>query len=187
MDTHLAMEPAVPSQKQKDDIPGVASGYCEARTPPRPSLDITMDMVEKEGPPTPLPMDPPVIPQTTGPLDSELGGGDVRTDGQNKIECVHMKGGVCKTHGEGAKKRWKPKWVTIIDDSGVKKREYKRQTYYECDLKPGTTDKITQPKLVLSKKTPGMLVRSDTAQGGVVANYTSTEGQNLDVVGAIGK
>ena len=181
----ITQEPAENKLKQKDAIPGAPSGSCDDSTPPTPPLDTPKDVVDAKGPPPPLPNDPPVMPQTPG--TGEMSGGDVQTDGQILTECVHVKGGVCLTHGKGAKKKWKPKWVTILNEFGVSRRVYKRQTYYECDLKPGTVDKMTQPKLVFSKMTTDRDMRSDTAQGDNGSTMTSTEGQNVDIVSANGK
>ena len=72
--------------------------------------------------------------------------------------------------------------MTILTDRGVPEREYRRETYYECDLGPAMMGKMTQPKLVFAKMTPGGVVGLDTAQGGGVVSTTSTVGQNVEVV-----
>ena len=72
--------------------------------------------------------------------------------------------------------------MTILTDRGVPKREYRRETFYECDLGPAMMGKMTQPKLAFAKMTPGGEVGLDTAQGGGVVSTTSTVGQKVEVV-----
>ena len=62
-------------------------------------------------------------------------GGDVRNDG-NDVRCTHLGGGVCQTHGPGARRRWRPVSRTTTLPGGGVRRIVERLYFYECDLVP---------------------------------------------------
>ena len=51
-------------------------------------------------------------------------------------ECQYLKGGVCMTHGPGAKLKHKPVMTVTKGVDGKTKREMKRHYYYDCNVAP---------------------------------------------------
>ena len=65
--------------------------------------------------------------------------------------CEHVRGGLCKLHGPGAKKKVRPIRVTIQGPDGREVVKIKKKTFYTCDVGEGGT-RLLQTRLSFSGK-----------------------------------
>ena len=154
-------------------------------TPPPPTQEAVGDQ-ELSQADVPAPRTPDVI-QVSTPAhgDGGSGGGARRAIGARvrtpaRPRCQFLKGGVCKEHGAGAKRHWKPIIRTEIGPGGVARAVSGRKYFYECDLDLSGRRRMSQSRLSFSQ-TPGRTpVRGgdDTLQGDLGSDDTSKEGQS---------
>ena len=63
-------------------------------------------------------------------------------------DCVYAAGGVCETHGAGAKRYWRPRGSSRVRGVGGSGRKIpEREYYYQCDLGPRGGRKLWQSRL----------------------------------------
>ena len=87
--------------------------------------------------------------------------------------------GVCKTHGEGARRTWVPSYTRTVRPDGTVYKKYVRKTKYVCDLDQMGVKKLRQTKISFSKLTQrdGGGVLDSFVKKGTAEFCTSTEGQ----------
>ena len=72
------------------------------------------------------------------------------TPSMTTTRCVYTKGGVCREHGEGARKHY---METFIGENGEKRRRVKeRRVYYVCDTDLTGMKKLRQTKISFTRK-----------------------------------
>ena len=49
-------------------------------------------------------------------------------------KCEYLRGGVCKEHGGGAIKKWKPTKTTVVGEDGLETVRRGRKEFYACNL-----------------------------------------------------
>ena len=103
-------------------------------SPPIPSY-VKSDDIEEEG---------PHLGEESVKNDDE-GGSCTQT--VPKDRCQYTKGGVCRLHGRGAMKLWKPVPIVTVGADGSEVRRMGRKTYYVCDLGLRGSGKLSQTKL----------------------------------------
>ena len=80
---------------------------------------------------------------TTGMGGLNVSGGRGSTDARGtpapdvKKKCQYWRGGNCKEHGPGARKKFKPAFKKTVSPGGSVTKKYYQKTYYECDVAPG--------------------------------------------------
>ena len=94
-----------------------------------------------------------------------------------RTRCQFLKGGVCKEHGEGARKHWKPVMTTFTGPNGEERRKMTKKLYYVCDLDMSGRKKLRQTRLSFGQKQGGDIKGGDTDLKNLGIVLMSTEGQ----------
>ena len=91
-------------------------------------------------------------------------------------ECQHARGGVCRVHGPGAKKKFRPVRVTVFGQDGKEVTRIKQKSYYTCDVGTGGT-RLLQTRLSFIRDTTTRKVEKRDQKGYLGPDCDDTVGQ----------
>ena len=109
---------------------------------------------------TSTPVQPSITSAHQGEDDGGKGGGVMTPLARTR--CLFLKGGVCKEHGEGARKHWKPVMTTFTGPNAEERRKMTKKLNYVCDLDMSPRKKLRQTRLSFGQKQGGDIKGGDT-------------------------
>ena len=106
---------------------------------------------------------------------------DVRGGPRGNVRCQYKRGGICRTHGPGAIKKFKPVRVEKVGPGGEVTFTIQKKTFYVCDLGMRGTPRrqTTLPFVVRTTSNEDNIEKEDTSNGNL-GQHDDSEGQYRD-------